>query len=223
MSNPEDHATERAIEAAGALADELRAIGKELVHRHVEPEALDRALETARELRPLLTGPPRARWYEAEEPDLFASGTSNAFEAYSPLRGRINTVAPPLRMERGTRADGTPCIVGHVRLSSVYEGPPRGVHGGLVAALFDEVLGEAMSLAPPPGVTAKLSVDYRHLTPVEEDLRLEAWITDARDRRIRGQATCHAGETLTAEARALFVRVDFKQVEDRMRARSKDD
>ena len=60
-----------------------------------------------------------------------------------------------------------------------------------------------MALAPPPGVTAQLDVNYHHLTPVDEDLRLEAWITKVRDRRVYAEATCHAGETLTARATAL--------------------
>ena len=132
----------------------------------------------------------------------------------------MNPVAPPLRMEVAERDDGTQYIAGQARLANLYEGPPRGVHGGLVAALFDEILGSAMGLAPPAGVTAKLEVDYHHLTPIDEDLRLEAWITKVQGRRVYAEATCHAGDTLTARATALFVRVDFKAVEDRMRARS---
>ena len=122
----------------------------------------------------------------------------------------MNPVAPPLRTEHAERADGSPCVVGRARLPDLYEGPPRGVHGGLVAALFDEILGASMSLAPPPGVTAKLEVDYHHLTPIGEELRLEAWIKEVRGRRIFAEATCHAGDTLTARATALFVRVDYQ-------------
>ena len=38
-------------------------------------------------------------------------------------------------------------------------------------------------------------------------------------RRVEARATCHAGETLTADARAWFVRIDFDEAEARMRAR----
>ncbi len=100
-----------------------------------------------------------------------------------------------------------------------YEGPPHGVHGGWVAALFDEVLGSVQGLANQPGVTAILRVRYRHLTPVEEELRFEGWIETLRSQRLVARATCHAGDTLTADAEGVFVRVDFNQVEERMRAR----
>jgi len=33
------------------------------------------------------------------------------------------------------------------------------------------------------------------------------------------RATCHAGETLTAEAEALFLKVDFREIDERMRSR----
>jgi acyl-coenzyme A thioesterase PaaI-like protein len=95
------------------------------------------------------------------------------------------------------------------------------VHGGFVAALFDEILGAAIGLAPPPGVTATLEVRYRNVTPVEEELRFEAWVAEDRGRRIVAQATCHAGALLTAQAKGLFVRVDFDAVRRRMAREAK--
>jgi acyl-CoA thioesterase FadM len=68
-------------------------------------------------------------------------------------------------------------------------------------------------------VTAILTVRYRHLTPVEEDLRFEGWLADQRARRLVAKATCHAGDTLTADAEGVFVRVDFAEVQERMRRR----
>ncbi len=91
-----------------------------------------------------------------------------------------------------------------------------------MAALFDEVLGAAQGLANAPGMTAILRIRYRQLTPVDEDLRLEAWIADQRQRRLVAKATCHAGDTLTADAEGIFMRVDFNEVHERMRERRDD-
>lgn len=202
-----------------ALADELRAIAQALIEHEVPDAAAEEALALARRIAPLLLGPPRPRWYQSGTPTSYGGGKANPFEQLSPVRGRLNVTAPRIAFTTEARADGTPIVVGRARLPSRFEGPPGGVHGGLVAALFDELLGAVMGLAPPPGVTAKLEVDYRHLTPIDEDLRFEGWITEDRHRRIRAEATCHAGDTLTAEARGVFVRVDFAEVEERMRAR----
>lgn len=209
--------TTRAEEAAAALAQQLREVNAALALHEVAPERLLQAVELGARLRALLDGPPRASWYQHDAVSPMVSpGARVSYGDMSPLRGLRNPLAPPLRIERGTRADGTPCMVGRAVLSRAYEGPPHGVHGGFVAALFDEILGSAIGLAPPPGVTATLEVRYRHVTPLEQELRFEAWVAEDRGRRIVAVATCSAGETQTASAKGLFVRVDFDEVRRRM-------
>ena len=44
-----------------------------------------------------------------------------------------------------------------VTFGSAYEGPPGCVHGGYVAAAFDEMLGFVQSLGGNPGMTARLT------------------------------------------------------------------
>jgi acyl-coenzyme A thioesterase PaaI-like protein len=201
------------------LAEELRAIIEELAVAQVPEADEERALALAQELRALLDGPRRPRWYDSLVDGQQGEGAHEAFLAHSPLRGAENPLAPPLVLEPGERADGTPCMHGRVRMGVAYEGPPHGVHGGYVAALFDEVLGATQGLAYPPGVTGTLTIRYRHVTPVEEDLFFESWVEADSGRRIVCKATCHAGDLLTAEGEGLFVRVDFEEVQARMQAR----
>ena len=210
-----NQALQRGIE----LAEELRELAASLTRLEVSEDDVRAALALARSMAAHLRGPERQRWYEQVESPVPDFDVPSAFHILSPVSGLMNPVAPPLVVERTQRPDGQPAVLGRTRLSSSYEGPPHGVHGGIVAALFDEVLGAAQGLAPPPGVTAKLEVRYRHLTPVDEDLRVEGWIVEQRDRRVFAEATCHAGETLTASATALFLRVDFEAVQAHMQAR----
>jgi len=212
----------RVEDPAVALAAELRAIAAELALREVSQEEAVSALERARALRAGLRGPARSRWYDHDPASPTTSiGARDAYGDSSPIRGRLNPVAPPLSLERVDEGAKGPHIRGRVLFSRAYEGPPHGVHGGFVAAMFDEVLGAVMGLAPPPGVTATLEVRYRHVTPLEEPLHLEAWIESDRGRRLTASATCHAGSVLTAEAHGLFVRVDFGEVQARMAGRRK--
>lgn len=204
---------------ADELAAELRAIAAELACRAVSPEEARAALTRARALRAGLRGPPRARWYDCD-PDspTTSTGARDAYGDLSPVRGRLNPVAPPLAIERVDGKGGSR-IVGRAVFSRAYEGPPHGVHGGVVAAMFDEMLGAVMGLAPPPGMTATLEVRYRAVTPLEEPVTFEAWIESDRGRRLTTRATCHADGRLTADANGLFVRVDFGAVEQRMAER----
>jgi len=212
----------RAPPRARLLADELRGIVESLSSSEIDTESLEEAVVLARELARRVRGPRRPRWYETDADATSLSPASRrAYLDQSPIRGDLNPLAPPLSLEIGERADGSAVVRGRARLGLAYEGPPHCVHGGWVAALFDDLLGAAQSLADSPGVTASLTVRYRSVTPIEEPLELEAWIHEDRGQRVVARATCRAGGTLTAEAKALFVRVDFNEIQERMGSRRK--
>lgn len=123
-----------------------------------------------------------------------------------PFIGPSHPLAPPFVVHRhGDRAVGT-ATFGHV-----YEGPPGAVHGGVVAAMFDMVLGAATSIARLPGLTGTLTVRYRRATPIDREIRYEAWVERAEERKVlvAGVSTCD-GELL-AEGEAIFVRVDTRR------------
>lgn len=206
---------------AWELSEELRRIVEALAVCDVAPDQLDAATRLARELRSRLGGPPRSRWYDADE-DTRSLGpeSRSAYLEQSPIRGRNNPIAPPLVVDTIEREGGDRGVMGRARLGMAYEGPPHGVHGGWIAALFDELLGSAQGLTTSPGVTAKLTIRYRQITPIDADLRFEGWIARDEGRGIVAKATCHVGNTLTADAEGLFVRVDFNQIEERMQRRS---
>ena len=134
----------------------------------------------------------------------------------SPIRGILNPIAPPLRVEV-IRKDGEAGVVeGQVRLGQAYEGLAGAAHGGWVAALFDDLLSAAQGLLDAPGVTAVLRTRFREVTPLYEDLRMRAWVHEQRGRRSIIRGTCHAGDSLTADAEGIFMTVDFAQLRERM-------
>jgi len=207
---------ERAVE----LGDELREIIERVTSRRLPLARLERAAGLAADLREALDGERRVRWYEEESEDPFPNLQSwDAHVSYSPLRGRLNPLAPPLRTEVVERPDGKRAVLGRVRLGTAHEGLPGGAHGGVVAALFDDLLGQTQVLAPPVGVTAKLGVRFRKVTPIEEELRFESWIVRDRGTHVVAKANCYAGETRTADAEAIFLRVDFDRIREQTASR----
>ncbi len=96
---------------------------------------------------------------DAEQADAEAEGGGH-FD-YSPLIGRSNPLAPPIDVE----ADAEGNVTARVVFGSAYEGPPGCVHGGYVAAAFDEVLGYAETFSGAPGMTGTLNVVYRTPDP----------------------------------------------------------
>ena len=103
-------------------------------------------------------------------------------------------------------------VVGTVTCGSAYEGPPGHVHGGYVAAVFDELLGLTQSLSGKHGMTGRLTVHYRSPTPLHTELRIEGSST-APGRKIICTGRMYAGETLCAEAEGLFITVDFGRLQ----------
>lgn len=125
----------------------------------------------------------------------------------SPLMGRANPLAPPLKLQL---LDDR--VVGTATFGAAYEGPPGCVHGGYVAAAFDEVLGLVQSIGGHPGMTGRLTVHYRSPTPLHTELTFEATLDRVDGRKTICRATIHAGDRLCAEAEGLFVAVDFEKI-----------
>lgn len=135
------------------------------------------------------------------------AGTPYAFFDNSPILGQANPLAPPLEL-----AVEDAKVVGHACFGAAYEGPPGCVHGGYVAATFDEVLGMAQAMTGKRGMTGTLTITYRKPTPLHRDLRWEGEVVRQEGRRIFTKGRCLDGDVVTAEAEAIFVEVDFARI-----------
>lgn len=181
------------------LASAMRRVIDLLVTSDAPEEELEAAAEALDRYGDRLEGHPRGSKYEgfAESSN---AGTPNAFFDQSPIIGLANPLAPPLELH----ADGD-VVRGSANFGAAYEGPPGCVHGGWVAAAFDELLGMAQSLTGNPGMTGTLSVVYRKPTPLKTELRFEARVDRIEGRKIFASGEVYAGERLTAEATGIFI------------------
>jgi acyl-coenzyme A thioesterase PaaI-like protein len=94
--------------------------------------------------------------------------------------------------------------VADFHLGAVYEGPPGLVHGGVVALLLDQLLGQAAGAGGRPGMTGTLTITYRQGTPLG-DLRAEAWIDRAEGIKTWAKGHIVGPEGVTAEAEGVFI------------------
>jgi acyl-coenzyme A thioesterase PaaI-like protein len=189
------------------LADALRVAIECLMDTHAPEEALADAAAQAEALAILLQSQPRGRTVEGWA-EVANAGDTFGFFDFSPVFGRANPLAPPLRM--GVAEDE---VRGAVRWGAAYEGPPGCVHGGHIAAAFDEVLGMTQSLSGAPGMTGILTIKYRSPTPLHTDLDFAARVSRIDGRKIYTEGTLKNGEVVCAEAEALFISVDFAKFE----------
>ena len=126
----------------------------------------------------------------------------------SPVIGTSNPIAPPVTLVAVDGVEGGMREMrGTVNFGYPYEGPPTCVHGGVIAEVFDEVLGATNIIAGNPGMTGTLTIKYRKPTPLLTDLRIEARCLGWSGRKIRTWGAMFDGDVLTAEAEGIFIAV----------------
>jgi len=125
----------------------------------------------------------------------------------SAFTGRCNPLAPPLSLSKeGERAVGT------VQYSESHEGAPGCVHGGHVAAAFDQVCGYIQIERGIPCFTGRLAVDYLKPTRLNRPLRFEAWLDRDEGKLSHVEGRLLDGELLVARAQAVFVGVEIERI-----------
>ncbi|HQR04377.1 MAG: PaaI family thioesterase [Proteobacteria bacterium] len=120
---------------------------------------------------------------------------------YGPMTGPCNPLAPKLHFRRDSER-----LLAEVVVTSIHEGPPGMVHGGVLSGIYDQLLAFACILNGPAGPTASLSVDFRRPSPLGVPLHFAAWIGKTEGRKVHVEGECRdpEGQLLTT-ARALFI------------------
>ena len=168
----------------GGLADSVRALADASLRTTV---GADVVAEVRAEVERLT-----ARLAQEQIPGSFgvSLSTSGVVRGYgNAVVGLRNPVAVPLEMERSEEGRAW----SDFHLGALYEGPPGMVHGGVVALVLDQVLGEAAAAGGAPGMTGTLTLRYEQNTPLG-DCSAEAWID-----RVEGVKTFVAGELRRAD------------------------
>jgi acyl-coenzyme A thioesterase PaaI-like protein len=181
------------------LADASRLLTARLVGTNAPDRVITDAAALLEEVAALFEPYDQDMAYGFSETSTIGATPDPMFD-HSPVLGVANPVAPPMAL---TEEDGV--VVATVSMAKAYEGPPGCVHGGFVAALFDEVLGAAQSLSGAPGMTGTLKVRYEAPTPLDTELRFEGRLVGVERRKIFTEGVCYAGDTVTARAEGIFI------------------
>jgi acyl-coenzyme A thioesterase PaaI-like protein len=127
-------------------------------------------------------------------------GEPFAFDAMSVAGGRMSPSAPEFAVRRA----GPNSAVATVVADAMFQGPPERIHGGVVAMLFDEIMGATNRVSGNRGFTARLVVNYRAGAPIRRPVEFQAWVESVEGRKIHVRAEARDGEVVFADAEALF-------------------
>jgi len=194
-------------ESRNRAAAALRRLGHALVAHEADADLLDRIAELADRTAALVTaGRPRSRPVSEIKrrlwEDLPVDGERMAHFAECVVSGQAN----PLGIAIDVVRDGDE-VVATTRLGAAFEGAPQRAHGGVVAAIFDDVLGYVLLLTRTPAFTGRLTVHYRAPTPLGRELVCRARQIARDGRKITMTGELHDGDLLVAEAEAVFIAI----------------
>lgn len=200
---PDDEAQARA-----RLGRAIRDVGHAAVGRHAPVAELLGAAETIEGVAAALnSGSPRDRHEDEPRGGVWAAppvdGDLMVSHDERPISGRSS----PWGLDLEVRRDGDE-VVATVTMRAAHEGAPGRSHGGLVAALFDDVFGFVLNNLSVPAFTGELAIRYEAGTPIGVPLQCRARLARQEGRKLfmTGELT-HADRVL-ARTTATFITID---------------
>lgn len=187
------------IESVRALGASSRELTEAIVRSEVGAEALTEATRLIERATALLTQYSRGAHSVPTAEDF-----SRPFRIFSPLTGDGHPFSLPLRW----RIDDVGELSGRTTLGARLQGPPGMLHGGLMALIFDEILGASVEHVVRTSVTASLNVEYLRPVRLDQEIVVHARIESQSGRKtiaVGHIATATDPEAPVATARGVFV------------------
>jgi acyl-coenzyme A thioesterase PaaI-like protein len=96
-------------------------------------------------------------------------------------------------------------VVTEFMLRSAHEGAPGRAHGGIVAALFDDLTGFVLQIAAARAYTGELKVRYEAPVPLDVTLIARAHLRGREGRKLFIDGELHHGEQRLATVQTIYI------------------
>ncbi len=192
-----------AWQARRDLADALRMLTERCVRTEADTDAIGQAQALVEQATALL---PEGKTAAEAFKDMSYFESPGKWIDRGALMGHCNPVAPPMTIH--TEDGHSECTV---VLGERHVGAPGMVHGGILAACFDQLCGHCAVISGHPGLTVDLDVRFRKPAHVHIPLHFEANITAVRGRLVTVEATCERQGEQIARCKAVFMVLDRSQ------------
>ena len=197
---------DREADARAWAGKSLRDLGHALVGHQAPIELIDEVSTTLDALAArLAAGAARSR-ADRQTPGEWGQPPADHTELTShderPISGRASPWGLDLRVWR----EGDE-IVATCTLRSAHEGAPGRSHGGIVAALFDDVYGFLLTAIAQPAFTGELSLRYEAGVPLGVPLECRVRIAEQSGRKLFMEGELSAGGAVVTRSKATFITI----------------
>lgn len=202
-----------ASDARLAAADALRRLGHAIVAHDAGDEFFGRVVAAIDTVLPQIeASSPRRRLPQNMKRGLFEGAPPDGSRIDHFPDCVISGHANPLGVAIVVHREGDEAVA-RVSLGPAFEGAPGRAHGGVVAGIFDDVLGNVLTIIEQPAFTAELTVRYLAPTPLGVELEYRGRLVRREGRKLWIEGECHAPDgTLVASAAGLFIAIDFSRL-----------
>ncbi|MFM8238581.1 MAG: PaaI family thioesterase [Actinomycetota bacterium] len=119
----------------------------------------------------------------------------------------VGGAANPTGVDTEVTFDGDE-VVATVVLRAAFEGAPGRAHGGIVAAMFDDITGYVIGVHHTPAFTGELTVRFLAPVPVGVPLAVRARLESRERRKLFITAEARVDDEVIATCRAIYIAVD---------------
>ncbi len=199
------------VEARARAGRAIRNLGHALVGHQAAPALIHEVASTLDRLtarldegttRQRVRTPHEERWQQP-----IADGARMHTYDDRPFSGRSSPWGLDLRVHRHGQE-----IEAVLTLRAAHEGAPARSHGGIVAALFDDVFGYVLDVIQEAAFTGELTVRYERPTPLHRPIACRGRLAgrDGRKLFIEGELVDleTEGQPVVAGGRGVFIAVD---------------
>lgn len=200
---PDAH--DQAFERAGRA---VRDIGHALMGHEADDRFLDEIAANLEALTArLAAGGPRGHMLEHDTTEWVAApadGEEMFGHPDRPVSGRSSPWGLDVTIVReGDEA------VGRLTLRAAHEGAPNRSHGGIVAALFDDLYGFVLTILRQPAFTGELTVRYERGTPIGVPLECRVRLDQRERRKLLMSGELIDADGVIARSKATFIAIDL--------------
>ena len=123
--------------------------------------------------------------------------------------GPANPTSVDVEMRREDEHEG----VAEVVFGPAFEGALGRVHGGMVAAVFDDLAGFVLGFVGQPGFSARLDVVFRAPVPTEVPVEFRVRLREQQGRKLLVEGEARIGDQILATAETTMITVGQEHFE----------
>jgi acyl-coenzyme A thioesterase PaaI-like protein len=194
----------------------LRRLGHALSAHEAEVDLLERVASAAdRVAADLESAPPRERDLLELKRRMFEVDVDEGERIVHFDECFVSGPWNPLGIAIDVHREGDEAVA-RVELGPAFEGAPGRSHGGIVAAVFDDVLGYLLTFTRTPGFTGELTVRYLAATPIEQPLEFRSRVVRREGRKLYCEAEARVAEgeerPVVAASHAVFIAIEASRL-----------